>query len=195
LQGLASEESAIDVDYQKSTRKVFVKVLEKLFNSSNPLDILFQSTWQMLNNPDRDSTIPSWAPDFNAKGKTPPNVLILLRLSIFSAGSPNCRTPVQISEGGMLHLDGVSLGRIKSVGKLTSTWNEWSQKARNILGRNMSLSNNAAAKDTPRYHTGEAFSQVFWRTKVLDCKIVSGELERLTRSDVEEQNEVFSSQQ
>jgi hypothetical protein len=59
LLGLVSQPHGIIVDYNKKAQQIFTDTAEHLINCSGNLDILCQSRWQNIGNPDRMVDLPS----------------------------------------------------------------------------------------------------------------------------------------
>jgi hypothetical protein len=198
LLGLATDGQEIIPDYNKSVQDVYLEVVQKQIEKEQNLDMITQSLWPLGPEPTDDSPssnrteIPSWLPNFSS---TQTQTLLFAQRSIFAAGPPTFKHPIDITPAGKLRLHGAFLGTIKSPDKdkngtrsvptyvpyelRASEWT-WSNIPYSLLDSNF--------KPEP-YPTGGDTFEAYWRTLMADCTMYPAR--RLSQDDIESYSKIF----
>lgn len=84
LMGLASDILGVCVDYSKAVRDAYIDLFRTYVNTTQDLDLLYQSQWGVSNKSNLQKGLLSWCPDFSCPRDA---VLLLAQRSIFWAGN------------------------------------------------------------------------------------------------------------
>jgi hypothetical protein len=198
LLGLATDGQEIIPDYNKSVQDVYVEVVQKQIEKEQNLDMITQSLWPLGPEPTDDSPssyraeIPSWLPNFSS---TQTQTLLFAQRSIFAAGPPTFKHPIDITPAGKLRLHGAFLGTIKSPDKdkngtrSVPTYVPYEFRASEWTWSNIPyplLNSNFKAETYP---TGGDTFEAYWRTLMADCTMYPAR--RLAQEDIESYSKIF----
>jgi hypothetical protein len=198
LLGLATDGQEIIPDYNKSVQDVYLEVVQKQIKKEQNLDMITQSLWPLGPEPNDESPssnraeIPSWLPNFSS---TQTQTLLFAQRSIFAAGPPTFKYPMDITPAGKLRLHGAFLGTVQSPNRdkngmrsvptyipyelRASEWT-WSNIPYSLLDSNF--------KPEP-YPTGGDTFEAYWRTLMADCTMYPAR--RLSQDDIESYSKIF----
>ena len=201
LLSLVSEKHPLSPDYNRTYQEVFTDVAIFLINSSENLDILCQSAWSEIQNPESIG-LPSWVPDFTSSGHIVP---LFAQRSIFSAGAATCKLPCKIIGNGTLALTGIKLGKVGAI--LPEFISH--QENIDVPFRNRKDDQHTPYQILPRkwmqqyfgsklldeanflYATGESSLTAYWRTLLASCTAFP--IKRLSEGEILEYGKTFAS--
>ncbi|KAI0813604.1 hypothetical protein GGR55DRAFT_635050 [Xylaria sp. FL0064] len=196
LLGLVSERHPIKVNYAKTVPELFTEVTKFFIDSNANLDIICQNPWDVRERKTEQeaAALPSWVVDFANKRRFGLfegglESLLFAQRGIFSAGSPSCTVPCDVSRDGLLRARGVILDKVGIVlnGNLQGDFDvrQHPRKWMQLYFREPLLDDDAAVYQP----TSEPLFRAFWRTPTMDCK--SYPVQRLSQDEVEADEKIF----
>jgi len=175
LLGLSAETTAIEIDYRKSKKQVYVSAMKTMLeqNHTGPGPLHFLQDCFLR----RDPTLPSWVPDFSILHSFQTTNLAttgfgmsLTRHSLYNAslGDAGYGQPKFSNDDNVLEMEGILLDSVKSLGdvcpRFLPGWESRDRQLQRIIDRWRKL----IPKNEDSYVGGGSYIEAFWRTVTFD---------------------------